>query len=98
MSRGLGVTAAQQAANDAITKAAMAYNFAQIADAQAGLTSASPATLAAQQNLQIVANQSVATTATGGVSEPSATAYIPYVLAGALGVAVLGAIIYFATE
>lgn len=94
--RGLGqTTAAQQAASDAITNAAMAYNAAQIADAQAGLTNASSATLAAQQNLQsVTTTQSAAAAA----AAPATTSSTYYVIAGVLGVAVLGALVYFATE
>jgi hypothetical protein len=88
--RGLGITQAQ---SDAITNAAMAFNDAQIADAQAGLTSWSPTTLAAQQNLQAVAAASSVASAV-----PPATAYVPYVLAGAVGVAILAAIVYYTTE
>jgi hypothetical protein len=82
-----------QAQSDAITSTAMAYSAAQIADAQAGLTSASPTTQAALQQWQSVAAAAPA----AGVGAP-ATSSTYYIIAGIVGVAVLGALVYYATE
>lgn len=89
--RGLGITQAQ---SDAITNAAMAYNAAQIADAQAGLTSASSTTTAALQQWQAAA----AATPSASAGAPSTTSSTYYIIAGVVGVAAIGALIYFATE
>jgi hypothetical protein len=92
---GLGQTQAQltaqftewQNSQTALAQAAASGNTTAIQAAQARV-------VAAQASL----DQGLAVTAPGTASAAAAPSLVPYVIAGAVGVAVIGALIYFATE